>query len=179
MLPPRRHSRRLRGITLLELCMALALLAVFCLLALPSFSATVSRVRADTLRMTLVSVFNSARSTAITRNAPVAVCPSEDGRTCGHDWSQGWLIHRDRGTRTPSPAEEDIFQYREGYRDATVRATTSQGRLRLRCQGDGRSGGSPSTVDICAGGGLSGQVIVNNVGRTRALRIRDITDCPR
>jgi len=174
----RRPSRHLRGMTLLELSLALAIVALLCLLALPSFSATVSRMRAESLRMQLVSVFNSARSTAITRHEPVAVCPSADGRTCGNDWSRGWLIHRDHGDASVAPAEEDIFQFRPGYLDPALRATSSHGRRRLRFQRDGRSSGSPMTVDICAAGALRGQVIVNNVGRTRAPRIGDSTDCP-
>jgi type IV fimbrial biogenesis protein FimT len=174
----RRNTRRLRGMTLLELSVTLAIVAVLCLLALPSFSATLSGWRADMLRMQLVSVFNSARSTAITRHEPIAVCPSDDGRRCGSDWSRGWLIHRDGGGPAISPVKEDILQYREGYSDAAVRATTGQGRRRLRFQGDGRSGGSPLTVDICTGGTLRGQVIVNNVGRTRAIRTRQETACP-
>lgn len=164
--------------SLLELSVTLAVVAVVCLLALPSFNATMSRMRADMLRMQLVSVFNSARSTAITRHEPVAVCPSDDGRRCIGDWSRGWLIHRDRGGPSASPAEEDILHYRAGYSDAAVRATTGQDRRRLRFQRDGRSGGSPLTVDICTGGTLRGRVIVNNVGRTRALRMREDTDCP-
>lgn len=175
---PRRHSRRLRGMTLLELSVALAIVALLCLLALPSFSATMSRMRADMLRMQLVSVFNSARSTAITRREPVAVCPSDDGRSCGNDWSRGWLIHRDQGTFAGTPVQEDVLQFRPGYDDPSVRAGTSQGRRRLRFQGDGRSGGSPLTVDICAGGRLHGQVVVNNVGRTRATRQREPLACP-
>ncbi|WP_312327775.1 GspH/FimT family protein [Stenotrophomonas sp.] len=178
MQPRRRPSRHLRGMTLLELSLALAIVALLCLLALPSLGATVSRMRADSLRMQLVSVFNSARSTAITRHEPVAVCPSADGRTCGSDWSRGWLIHRDHGDSGVPPAQDDIFQFRPGYLDAALRATSSQGRRRLRFQRDGRSSGSPMTVDICAAGALRGQVIVNNVGRTRAPRIRDSPDCP-
>ena len=178
MPPFRRHSLRPGGMTLLELCVALAIVAILCLLALPSFSASVSRWRADMLRMQLVSVFNSARSTAITRRQPVAVCPSEDGRRCGNDWSRGWLIHRDRGKFIDTPLSEDVLQFRAGYADRSLWAGTSQGRWRLRFQGDGRSGGSPLTVDICAGGRLHGQVVVNNVGRTRATRRSGEQECP-
>ncbi|MDQ1109099.1 type IV fimbrial biogenesis protein FimT [Stenotrophomonas rhizophila] len=171
---------RPRGFTLLELTVTLLILAVLCALALPSLSASVSRMRADMLRMQLVSVFNTARSTAITRAAPVAVCPSEDGMHCGDDWSRGWLIHLDRGSEsgTSPPSPTDVLQYRPGYRDASVVARSSQNRPRLRLQPDGRSGGSPLTVAICAGGQLHGEVVVNNVGRTRAARRPGTVDCP-
>lgn len=176
---PRRHSRRLRGMTLLELSVTLAIAALLCLLALPSFSDTLARWRADMLRMQLVSVFNSARSTAITRHAAVRVCPSDDGTRCGSDWSRGWLILLDRGTAEELSIADRTLQFRAGYDDPGVRASSSRARQYLRFQGDGRSAGSPLTVDICAGGRLHGQVVVNNVGRTRSTRVRAPTDCPR
>ncbi|MGN7839786.1 GspH/FimT family pseudopilin [Stenotrophomonas sp. 22385] len=169
---------RPRGWTLLELVSALVIVGVLCAIALPSLASGLSRLRADMLRMQLVSVFNSARSTAITRHAAVAVCPSEEGRQCGGDWSRGWLIHLDRGASTLSPAPEDVLQYRQGYHDTSVSARSSQERRRLRFQADGRSGGSPLTVAICARAQLQGEVVVNNVGRTRATRQRGSVACP-
>lgn len=166
-----------RGWTLLELTVVLALVALLCALAFPSFSDAVSRLRADMLRMQLVSVFNSARSTAITRFQPIGVCPSDDGLTCGVDWSRGWIIHRDRGAGSPALAPGDILQFRPGYREQTLQARAGQGRTRLRFQADGRSSGSTLTVDICAGERLHSQVIVNNVGRTRSTRLREPTEC--
>ncbi|MBT2766554.1 GspH/FimT family pseudopilin [Stenotrophomonas sp. ISL-67] len=179
MSPLRRRARRPRGMTLLELCVALAIVALLCLLALPSFSTTLSRLRADMLRMQLVSVFNSARSTAITRHEPVAVCPSQDGERCGGDWSRGWLIFRDRGANADVLAPEDVLQFRTGYDDLLLHAATSQGRQRLRFQRNGSSGGSPLTLVICAGGLRHGQVVVNNVGRTRSTRQREQAECHR
>jgi len=179
MSPPRHPSRRLRGVSLLELCVTLAIAALLCLLTLPSLSRALSDWRADMLRMQLVSVFNSARSIAITRHEPVAVCPSADGAHCGSDWSRGWLIHRDHGGSAETPAAEDILQFRAGYDDSALRARTGQARRRLRFQGNGSSGGSPLTVHICAGGRLQGQVVVNNVGRTRSARSRAPAECPR
>ncbi len=173
----RRPSPSPRGATLIELVVALAVLTVLCVLAFPSLSGSISRIRADMLRMQLVSVFQSARSAAITRAEPIAVCPSDDGQNCGSDWSRGWLIHRDRSGHAGSPTAEDILQFRTGYHDSSIHAWTTQGRQRLRFQGDGRSGGSPLTVNICAGGQLTGRVIVNNVGRTRAARVPDAPAC--
>jgi type IV fimbrial biogenesis protein FimT len=174
---PASDPRALRGWTLLELTVVLAMVALLCALAYPSFSDLVGRVRADMLRMQMVSVFNSARSTAITRFQPIGVCPSDDGQQCGSEWSHGWIIHRDIGPGEPTLAAEDILQFRQGYTTGLLRARSSQGRTRLRFQADGRSGGSTLTLDICAGDDLHSQVIVNNVGRTRSTRLREPTEC--
>jgi type IV fimbrial biogenesis protein FimT len=174
---PAPARRALRGLTVLELVVVLAMVALLCSLAYPSFTDAVGRLRADLLRMQLVSVFNSARSTAITRFQPIGVCPSDDGRQCGSEWSRGWIIHRDHGPGTPTLAPEDILHFRPGYRDTQLLARSSQGRTRLRFQADGRSGGSTLTLDICAGETMHSQVIVNNVGRTRSTRLREHAEC--
>lgn len=166
------------GWTLLEVAVVLAMVALLCGLALPTLNGMVVRMRADMLRMQMVSAFNMARNTAITRFQPVAVCPSADGRQCGDDWSRGWLIHRDRGPGPPDLQDGDILRFQPGSQARAVQARASQGRPRLRFQADGRSGGSTLTVDICAGELLHSQVIVNNVGRTRALRVRETVACP-
>jgi type IV fimbrial biogenesis protein FimT len=161
---PASDPRALRGWTLLELTVVLAMVALLCALAYPSFSDLVGRVRADVLRMQMVSVFNSARSTAITRFQPIGVCPSDDGQQCGSEWSRGWIIHRDIGPGEPTLAAEDILHFRPGTTGERLRARSSQGRTRLRFQADGRSGGSTLTLDICAGDALHSQVMAPEVG---------------
>ncbi len=174
----RRHRRKSTGWTLLELTCVLAAAALVCALAIPAFTGLVTRLRADMVRMQMVTAFNMARNTAITRHRPVAVCASEDGLRCGGDWSRGWLIHRDHGPEPVPIAEEDILRFQPGTTANAVRASASAGRSRLRFQRDGRSSGSTLTVDICAGDTLHSQVIVNNVGRTRAERMKKQTPCP-
>ncbi len=177
--PFARHYRRTStGWTLLELTCVLAVAALVCALAIPAFSELVTRLRADMVRMQMVTAFNMARNTAITRHRPVAVCASEDGWRCGEDWSRGWLIHRDHGPEPVPIAEEDVLRFQPGSTATQVRAVASVGRNRLRFQRDGRSSGSTLSVDICAGDTLHSQVIVNNVGRTRARRMKTPTPCP-
>ncbi len=174
----RLHRPRSTGWTLLELSCVLAAAALVCALAIPAFSGLVTRLRADMVRMQMATAFNMARNTAITRHRPVAVCASEDGWRCGGDWSRGWLIHRDHGPESVPIAEEDILRFQPGSTAQAVSAAASVGRNRLRFQRDGRSSGSTLTVDICAGDTLHSQVIVNNVGRTRAQRMKHPAPCP-
>ena len=164
--------------TLLELLTVTVIVAVICALGLPALGTTLSRLRADSVRMQMATAFNLARSTAITRSRPVAVCPSADGRTCGADWSHGWLIHYDHGAPVPHPDANDILRFQSGSTAPDIRAVVSAGRPRLRYQRDGRSGGSTLTVNICANNALHSQVIVNNVGRTRARRTTEPSPCP-
>lgn len=175
---PALSSRPAAGWSLLELITVLAVVALVCLLALPALDGAVTRWRADMLRMQMVTAFNMARNTAITRFQPIAVCASQDGRRCGEDWSQGWLIHHDHGPELIPVTDGDILRFVPASSANGVRAVASAGRRRLRFQRDGRSSGSTLTVDICAGDTLHSQVIVNNVGRTRAQRVPHVQRCP-
>lgn len=175
---PSLPTRSAAGWSLLELTTVLAVVALVCVLALPALDGVVTRLRADMLRMQMVTAFNMARNTAITRSQPLAVCASADGRECGTDWERGWLIHRDDGPDARPLTDSDILRFQPGSSARGVRAFASAGRSRLRFQRDGRSSGSTLTVDICAGDTLHSQVIVNNVGRTRAKRVPTPVPCP-
>ena len=162
------------GWSLLEQSIVLAVLAVLCALLLPSMSDALDRWRTDMLRMRLVSVFNSARATAITRHQRISVCPSADGATCDSDWRGGWLIRRH-----PADSEGALVLHHHAVQPyPQVRVHASQGRAQLTFQADGRSAGSTLTLDLCAGERWHSQVIVNNVGRTRSTRIRASLPCP-
>jgi len=154
--PPPCH-RHLPGLTLVELAAAVALLAILVAVALPALVQPLERSRADTTRMRLVSVFNTARAMAITHRRAVTVCPSIDGTGCDADWARQFM----GGTRSPR-----------------IRVDSTEGRKYLRFQGDGRSGGNTLTVSICVGAELHSAVIVNNVGRTRSARQRSRAPCP-
>lgn len=175
---PALPSRPAAGWTLLELSTVLAVVALVCLLALPALDGAVTRWRADMLRMQMVTAFNMARNTAITRFQPIAVCPSEDGSSCGQDWSRGWLIYREHAPGSSGEMVGDLLHFQPGTSATAVRAHASADRNRLRFQRDGRSSGSNLTLDICADGILHSQVIVNNTGRTRAARLRQPSPCP-
>jgi type IV fimbrial biogenesis protein FimT len=89
---PHRGLRGQNGFTLGEVLATLAVVGVSLSLVVPSLdSLTRSNQRASAINE-LVATLHVARSEAITRNAPVVVCPSEDGRTCAHvAWETGWI----------------------------------------------------------------------------------------
>jgi type IV fimbrial biogenesis protein FimT len=82
------------GFTLIESMVAVSLMAVLLMIAVPSFNnaALGSQLRASANDLAAAAFL--ARSEAIKRNAVVTLCMSEDGESCSISggWEQGWAV---------------------------------------------------------------------------------------
>jgi type IV fimbrial biogenesis protein FimT len=87
----------LQGMTVVELLIIVAALAVVILLAVPGSSMLVEHYRLKSASSNLVEGLNLARGEALRRGSTVRVCPSTNGRFCRSDgdWAQGWLVYSD------------------------------------------------------------------------------------
>lgn len=90
-----RHQYQ-RGFTLGELLTAVAVMSIGVSLMAPGLDSLTRANRETEAINRLVSTLHLARSEAITRNVPVAACPSNDGELCGGtDWNAGWIWFAD------------------------------------------------------------------------------------
>jgi len=86
----------LSGFTLVELMVAVVVMAVLIGIAIPSFTEIMLSSRLRSYASDLVASANLARGEAIKRNAVVAMCVSSDGASCTTGgWEQGWVIFHD------------------------------------------------------------------------------------
>lgn len=82
--------------TLIELMITLAVLAIGLTLAYPSFTSVLRSNRVATHTNTLIASLNLARTEAVKSNRGAGVCPSANGTSCnGVDWDSGWLVFTD------------------------------------------------------------------------------------
>ena len=81
------------GFTLVELMVAIAVLAIVATVAVPSFNSLVQGNRLTSATNQLLSAFHMARSEAIKRSQNVMLCATTDGTSCAAsaDWDS-WLV---------------------------------------------------------------------------------------
>lgn len=176
-------ARRPRGLTLIELMVAIAIVAILATLAAPSFRDFLIRNRSAALANELTGTILRARNEAVNRNTCVVVCrttnPASVAPSCtagSADWRPGWMVFVDptcEGTAN-EPATADLLVMSTGPFDAgfsLVKNGTNTERLMFSASGNARVGDAgrfdlrwqsttrPSNRGVC----------LNALGRTRVV----------
>ncbi|MEN1728185.1 MAG: GspH/FimT family pseudopilin [Pseudomonadota bacterium] len=89
-------QQKANGFTLLELIIAIALVALLTAIAVPSFRAVIQNNRITAQTNDLLTAFQLARSEAVRRGRPVTICAADvvgggNAPTCGTNWNLGWM----------------------------------------------------------------------------------------
>lgn len=80
---------------MMELLLAVTVLAILTTLALPGFTQFIQNNRLAAEANEMVAAFQFARSEALKRGLPVQVCSSSNGAECNGNWSEGWIAMAD------------------------------------------------------------------------------------
>ncbi|WP_026338820.1 GspH/FimT family pseudopilin [Thioalkalivibrio sp. AKL7] len=165
-----------KGITAIELMVALGVLAILAMLAAPGFGQMLERQRVIGATNSLLNAMHLARSEAIKRNERVTLCPSSDGETCREDgdWAYGWIWFADpehsgeRSDEDPlighaNPGLQDLLSIKgntpvRDYVSYVARGTTrrTSGALQM------------GSFTVCGNGHEGRRVIVSSIGRPRS-----------
>ncbi|OUS39217.1 hypothetical protein A9R01_02365, partial ['Osedax' symbiont bacterium Rs2_46_30_T18] len=89
---------RNKGFSLVELMIAISVITLLITVGVPSFNATVLKLRGSSIADALITSLHFARSEALSRNERVAVCantdtdPASTDYPCnGNNWNSGWM----------------------------------------------------------------------------------------
>jgi type IV fimbrial biogenesis protein FimT len=101
-------KRRISGFTMMELIVAMSIVAILLAIGIPSFRYVTISNRIATEVNGLLGDMQFARSEAVKEGLPVTVCSSTDGQNCngGPTWQGGWIVFLDsNGNQTVDPGE--------------------------------------------------------------------------
>ncbi len=175
----KQSGNRIRGYTLIEMAIVMSVTALLAAIGLPAFRSTLEQQHLSASMHQISAEFAAARNTALTLGESVSVCPSIDGAQCrsDSDWSKGWIMYRDRARESQPRDPSTVLRHENVPAAASMTLLSSSGRKAIRFLPDGRSAGSNLKIRICSHDRLLGEVVVNNVGRIRATRMRQTQPC--
>lgn len=137
-------SRAAKGITLVELMVVVAVVAIMAAIAFPSFRGTMQSNRVAAGINELNAALALARSEALRSPGGAAVCTTTDGLACdGTSWDDGWMVWADfDGNGLPGGTHDRIIRYFEPDPGLTVSAASAGGNAfenKIRFDSRGRT----------------------------------------
>jgi type IV fimbrial biogenesis protein FimT len=155
------------GFTAMELLVTLAVAGMLMSLAVPGFAALSRSVGLSSAANELLTALYTARSSAVLRGLPVAVCLTADEQTCvsvPDAAAIGWLVFVPDGSSAASkPARVGEVLTRFHLPD---RLTVSASRPTVTFWPVARAAAT-STFDLCDLAGAGRSIVVSQTGRPR------------
>jgi type IV fimbrial biogenesis protein FimT len=168
-----RHESR--GLTLLELCFGLAVVAVLAGMSVPGFRQSLRAAAVRSASVELLAGLQHARATAILESRTGGLCPLDAAGRCqsagtpASAW--GWFLEAgaDRPSQSPQVQSRQTLSRQALPRGITLRATRSP----LHFHAHSHSA-SPGTLTICDTEGIATprSLVVSLSGRARVEHAR-------
>ncbi len=175
-----------RGLSLIEVLIAVAMAGLLMMLAVPSFQGMQARRSVAAAIATIESDFALARSEAIRRGNSVTICNSATGTECtggaapNVDWTAGWIIYPEppestttAGTSPPAPSPLRVQGPLPGIQ--SVRATDDH--FTFRATGLGKATSDSLLITPQADASRTRKLCMSIAGRLRVAS-EGQTQCP-
>jgi type IV fimbrial biogenesis protein FimT len=162
-------SRTVKGFTLIEALVVMAVAAILLAVAIPAWSHARAAANAGSVRAELAStLLDAVRHSAIAGTEVVVCSSSPSGCSGSTNWDSGWIAFADiNGNRVPDANETRLV--RGNALPSDVHLRTTAGRTRLVFQPNGGNAGSNVTFTLCDSRGPTSAttLVLSNTGNLR------------
>jgi type IV fimbrial biogenesis protein FimT len=138
-----------RGITLVELLVAISIVAILLSIAVPSYQYVTNANRIAAEANGLMGDLQYTRAQAIKEGGTVTICSSSDGASCSgsSSWQRGWIVFSDpNGNATADPGEPVLRRQPAFYASDTFTADNNVRSITFNREGFAL--GLPGTVTL-------------------------------
>ncbi|AOW12933.1 hypothetical protein LPB72_18325 [Hydrogenophaga crassostreae] len=160
----------LRGFTLVELLITMAVLAILLGLAVPTLGGMLAKWHRDSATRAIVSHLQLARAAAIKSTRRVIMCNSIDGTQCAEasqrEWSSGWLVFQDDNTNKVLDADDTVIAV-TGPLAGIASLRSSNGVRQFVFMPSGLMASGMSSLVVVPRTGHPMRIIINRIGRLR------------
>lgn len=158
------------GLTLLELLVTFAVVAILAASAAPAFNELIASSRVKATSDSLIRALYSARAEAIKRGHRVVTCLSASGASCSSSSARKLLIFSDLDKNGSPTASEKVIAIVD-IESSSIQI--SYNRPFLAYTSTGYAAGTNGTFTLCDASGAGQFVIVSSLGRVRKGRDYD------
>lgn len=171
-------QRRTTGLSLIELLVALAIIAILVInLVTPNLATWRQRKEVDGLMQEMISAVDMARAHAITENVMVTLCRSNDGEKCQGKWHEGSILFTDfNADRIINGSDRLLFRLEAMKPAGSLTFNSFKNRQYLQMTSRGFTNYQNGNFTFCPADGnpdRARQIIVSFSGRTRFARDKD------
>jgi type IV fimbrial biogenesis protein FimT len=168
------------GFTLLEMMIAVAVMAILTTLAAPSLRDFIMNTRLTGQANELMTDLMLARSEATKRHVPISVCAKRDvkddkgvktGEVCTNDWATGWMVVIDADTNGLPDTDTRALKSADGLTGANTlqKIAGTPGAITFTPLGIAVNGGS--TLRLCDSRNQGRLINVTTTGRAFVTKV--------
>lgn len=168
-------SQACKGITLIELCVVLSIIAITAVSAVFHAPSVIQNQRADSGIRELFHLFNFARTEAITSGSIVTVCPLNEAENCSGDWENDLIsVFRDPdNSRSVTHDEPIIKQIASPFTGSLKAAPSRRGYFQFDSLGGAK--GTPGNLTYSPRPDdtqFARKIIISFSGRARLAKVK-------